>query len=73
MAAAEGHIRSVKFLLDVCKAKHDVKDRWGQTPLSEAILFKHTKVASILKRHERAKALQNSGMTTKSFGNFAAP
>ena len=36
-----------------------MKDRWGQTPLSESILFKHTKVASILKRHERAKALQN--------------
>ena len=40
-----------------------MKDRWGQTPLSESILFKHTKVASILKRHERAKALQN-GMIT---------
>jgi len=68
LAAAEGHIRSVKFLLDVCKVKHDIKDRWGQTPLSEAILFKHTKVASILKRHERAKALQNSGQATDNQG-----
>jgi len=62
LAAAEGHFRCVRFLLDTCEVKHDVKDRWGQTPLSEAILFKHTKVASILKRHERLKNIhqQNS-------------
>ena len=58
LAAAEGHLRCVKFLIDTCKVRHDVKDRWGQTPLSEAILFKHTKIAAILKRHDRAKALQ---------------
>jgi len=67
LAAAEGHVRSVKFLLDVCKVRHDVKDRWGQTPLSESILFKHTKVASILKRHERAKALQ-TGQALENHG-----
>ena len=33
--------------------------RWGQTPLSEAVLFKHTKIASILKRHERMMAMKN--------------
>ena len=33
--------------------------RWGQTPLSEAVLFKHTKIAAILKRHERILAAQN--------------
>jgi len=69
LAAAEGHVRSVKFLLDVCKVRYDVKDRWGQTPLSEAILFKHTKVASILKRHERAnKAIQNYGQPIENQG-----
>ena len=56
LAAVEGHFRCVKFLIDVCKVQHDVKDRWGQTPLSEAILFKHTKIAAVLKRHDRAKA-----------------
>ena len=60
LAAAEGHLRCVKFLIDTCKVRHDVKDRWDQTPLSEAILFKHTKIAAILKRHDRAKALQLS-------------
>jgi len=56
LAAAEGHLRCVRFLLETCKVQHDVKDRWGQTPISEAILFKHTKVAALLKRHERTKA-----------------
>ena len=60
LAAAEGHLRCVKFLIDTCKVRHDVKDRWDQTPLSEAILFKHTKIAAILKRHDRAKALHLS-------------
>jgi hypothetical protein len=30
--------------------------RWGQTPLQEAINFKHVKVAAILRRHERSKS-----------------
>ena len=33
--------------------------RWGQTPLTEAILFKHTKVASLIKRHIRVKQMQS--------------
>ena len=36
-------------------------NRWGQTPLSEAILFKHTKIASVLKRHDRMLKTLNSG------------
>ena len=58
LAAAEGHLRCVRFLLETCKVQHDVKDRWGQTPISEAILFKHTKIAALLKRHDRSKSLQ---------------
>ena len=27
LAAAEGHVRCVKFLLDTCGVKHDPKDR----------------------------------------------
>ena len=69
LAAAEGHVRCVKFLLEVCRAKHDVKDRWGQTPLSEAILFKHTKIASILKRHERSLAMQMAKLEGKNWND----
>ena len=55
LAAAEGHPRCVRFLLEACGVQHDCKDRWGQTPLTEAIQFKHTKVAAILKRFDRSK------------------
>ena len=88
LASAEGHLRCVRFLLDVCKVqftfifaievskisivavkqntynynnfqvKHDCKDRWGQTPLTEAIQFKHTKVAAILKRYDRTRQMK---------------
>ena len=61
LAAAEGHLRCVRFLLETCKVQHDVKDRWGQTPISEAILFKHTKVAALLKRHDRVKTQKAGG------------
>ena len=27
LAAAEGHVRCVKFLLEVCNVQHDIKDR----------------------------------------------
>ncbi len=27
LAAAEGHLRCVRFLLEECKVKHDCKDR----------------------------------------------
>ena len=58
LAAAEGHARCVRFLLDVCRVNHDCKDRWGQTPLSEAIQFKHIQVAAILRRYNRAHRTQ---------------
>jgi len=59
LAAAEGHVRCVKFLLDTCGVKHDPKDRWGQTPLTEAIQFKHTKVAAMIKRTAKAREFKN--------------
>ena len=52
LAAAEGNIQCVKFLLKTCKVNFDCKDRWGHTPLSEAIDFKHDNVAEYLKNHE---------------------
>ena len=62
LSAAEGHVRCVRFLLDVCKVQHDCQDRWGQTPLTEAIQFKHIKVAAILKRYDRAANALQKGL-----------
>ena len=49
LAAAEGHLDLVKFLLNVVKVFPDPKDRWEQTPLSEAVRFQNIKVAQYLK------------------------
>ena len=62
LAAVEGHARCVRFLLEVCAVPHDCKDRWGQTPLTEAIESKHIQVAAILRRFERSKAKKEKGI-----------
>lgn len=48
LAAAEGHVNCVDFLLKQCKVPHDVRDRWGKSPLEEAIAFGHTAVIQML-------------------------
>ena len=49
LAAAEGHQEVVEFLLTKARVFPDPKDRWEQTPLSEAVRFHHIKVAQFLK------------------------
>ena len=34
--------------------------RWGQTPLTEAIQFKHTKVAAMIKRTAKAREMKKN-------------
>ncbi|XP_044257608.1 glutaminase kidney isoform, mitochondrial isoform X1 [Tribolium madens] len=48
LAAAEGHIHCVNFLLQQCNVQHDIKDRWGRSPLDEALTFGHSAVADFL-------------------------
>lgn len=47
IASAEGHYDIVKYLVD-CAANVNLLDRWGTSPLSEAIDFAHNKVARFL-------------------------
>lgn len=49
IAAAEGHLQSVKVLVDNFNVMIDPKDRWEHTPLDEAIYSGHDEVASFLK------------------------
>lgn len=48
LAAAEGHLACVEFLLEHCNVPHDPHDRWGSVPLNEAEIFGHTSVVSYL-------------------------
>lgn len=48
LAAAEGHVNCVEFLLKNCNVPYDIRDRWGRTPLEEALAFGHTTVIEML-------------------------
>ena len=48
IAAAEGELNCVKFLLDVCRVPLEPVDRWGYTPLDDAKKFKHIEVQEYL-------------------------
>lgn len=52
LAAAEGHVDCVEFLLRQCHLPCDVRDRWGRTPLEEATIFGHTIVIELLQKWE---------------------
>ena len=51
LACCEGHVGCVKFLIDVCKVELDIKDRWGTTPLEEAMKTNNMRVVAILRKH----------------------
>uniref|UniRef100_A0A4W5QE54 glutaminase n=1 Tax=Hucho hucho TaxID=62062 RepID=A0A4W5QE54_9TELE len=48
VAAAEGHVEVVKFLLEACRVNPVPKDRWGNTPMEEAVHFGHHDVVTML-------------------------
>lgn len=50
LAAAEGHLDCVEFLLKYCHVPYDVRDRWGNSPLKEAESFGHTAVINFIKK-----------------------
>lgn len=56
LAAAEGHVDCVTFLLEQCRVPHNPKDRWGNTPLDEAETFEHEKVAEYLRNFDEKAA-----------------
>jgi lysophospholipase len=48
IAAAEGYVDCVKFLIEKKYANVNVADRWGSLPLDDAALKQHTEVCDIL-------------------------
>ncbi|KAK8764010.1 hypothetical protein V5799_033382 [Amblyomma americanum] len=54
LAAAEGHLECVEFLLKICGVDAMVRDRWGHTPLDDARQFGHAAVADYLAKWEAA-------------------
>lgn len=52
VAAAEGHVEAVVFLTETCKVNPYMKDRWGNTPLDDAMQFGHDVVVSVLQKYQ---------------------
>uniref|UniRef100_A0A8C0EVV5 glutaminase n=1 Tax=Bubo bubo TaxID=30461 RepID=A0A8C0EVV5_BUBBB len=55
VAAAEGHVDVVKFLLEACKVNPFPKDRWNNTPMDENIRSntRHQRIPTTERRTER--------------------
>jgi len=53
LAASEGHLECVEFLVDKCRVPLIQKDRWGHTPYDDAVKFKQTDVQLYLERFTR--------------------
>lgn len=65
VAAAEGHHEAVRFLLEQCCVPVDPKDRWGFSPLDEAVRFKHKACQDAIRHH-----LKLQGMAVSSQKSF---
>lgn len=50
LAASEGHLNAVDFLLNVCGVDANVKDRWSHTPLYEAQVMNRDDVVDYLQK-----------------------
>ncbi|KAG2468152.1 GLSK Glutaminase, partial [Polypterus senegalus] len=61
VAASEGHMEVVRFLVDGCKVNPFTKDRWGNSPLDDAVQFGHQEVADYLKDYQTRYAMLDPG------------
>ncbi|XP_070695345.1 glutaminase kidney isoform, mitochondrial [Pempheris klunzingeri] len=52
IAAAEGHVEAIIFLTEICKVNPHMKDRWGNTPLDDAMQFGHHVIVSALQEYQ---------------------
>lgn len=73
LAASEGHLICVEFLLEQCSVPHDPKDRWGNTPLDEAETFGHDAVMTYLKNWAERTVPANSDGDEKSITSPSSP
>lgn len=70
LAASEGLLETVKFLVLEAGARVDVVDRWGGTPLDDAIRHGHYQVFTFLLGHGAKTGRTSSGMRVEQQGEL---
>lgn len=53
LAASEGHLDCVEFLVDKCHVPLNPRDRWGHTPYDDAVKFNQAAVQAYLEKCAR--------------------
>lgn len=48
-----GHVEVVRFLTKICRVNPFVKDRWGNSPLDDAMQFGHSAVIELLQEYQK--------------------
>ncbi|XP_075708208.1 glutaminase liver isoform, mitochondrial isoform X2 [Rhinoderma darwinii] len=64
VAAAEGHLDVVKFLIDGCRVNPFVEDRWKSIPLQDAIRFERHDVVKLLTEYQETYVKRQMGTET---------
>ncbi|KAG9341347.1 hypothetical protein JZ751_019452 [Albula glossodonta] len=57
VAASEGHVEVIRFLIENAGAHISTNDRWGNTPLQEAVRNNHVQTIQLLNRYLKHQEL----------------
>ncbi|KOC58997.1 Glutaminase kidney isoform, mitochondrial [Habropoda laboriosa] len=69
LAACEGHLNCVKFLIEQCAVPYDPADRWGKKPIDEAKTFGHMDVVEYLNNYMQARKTETEAEEKKNKNN----
>lgn len=61
LAASEGHEEMVVLLLDIYRADMNITDRYGGTPMIDAVRHKRDNIAKLLRNHGAVLKVRDAG------------
>ncbi|XP_031624443.1 glutaminase liver isoform, mitochondrial isoform X2 [Contarinia nasturtii] len=73
LAASEGHLDCVQFLLEQCNVPFDPKDRWGNMPIDEAETFGHETVVEFLRNWQNKPPNKSDSGQSENSTRSASP